>query len=186
MEDVDGEASSVELPNESWRDMLSGRPNLERPVLKFTIPVLVRGADCIYSAFYMRCSKFGMKSHVQLIWDRCSFPGQNMTVKQRRVTKRRHRPHVRVHKPKHNSPNSRWRATCQYHGLLNRPKHERKYGDVLKICRSLKVPVSTSCLWAWHKKFIKGRDLTRKSGTGPSHIMDGKPEYRVWYYFRNC
>lgn len=58
------------------------------------------------------------------------------------------------------------------------PPDKRTYGDVQAIFKSPRVPVTPQYLGQWYKKYRDNGKLTRKSGTGPRHIMGGDPAYR--------
>jgi hypothetical protein len=96
--------------------------------------------------------------------------------------RRRHAPYKKNPKPKHNTPNSKWRATCTYAELRILHPGDREHGDVQKICDSLRMPVTPRCLRQWYKTYRTEGNLTRKPGTGPKHIMDSDPRYREAFY----
>ena len=121
--------------------------------------------------FIFNANKYA--SQIDTSFRRCKVIVCNMPT-----VRRRHKKHAPNLKPIHNTPNSKWRATCQLAVLRARPKEERKYGDVQKICRSLRMPVTPQCLGQWLKVYRAGGKLSRKPCTGPRTIMDADPVYR--------
>lgn len=66
----------------------------------------------------------------------------------------------------------------QYERVLRLPTHERTYGEVTAIAKSLPVPVTRRTLLNWHAKNDRNEKLRRKEGSGTTAIMDSDPEYR--------